>query len=544
MSVMDADSIVIGSGAGGLSAALALATQGQKVIVLEQHYTPGGWCHSFTKQGYRFNPGVHYVGELSEGEFSRKIFESLGLGGELAFFEMNPDGFEHCYLGQQKVFNYVAGCERLEEAFIHDFPREASGLNSYFGILRNAMNEFHNVVNCGNLVDYLKLPLVAPTLSRLGLFSLSSIIKSRIADPKLQLLLSIQCGDQGLTPKNTSFLLHTGISKHLIGGGYYPKGGAQAIPWAMIRKLKKLGGDVKVGKEVRSIIVETIRGKRRAIGVTLADGRQLRANNIVSNADPGQTFGKLIDKKHLSSRLLRKVKNTKYSLSSVILFLAVDLDLRQYGFDSGNTWYADTPDIEKHANELKDPSIYERRSNFPVIFISIPSLKDPSSWNGKAHTMEVLTLVSYDKFAEFEDSMSDTRSDAYLRLKDKITDMFLNNLDIICPEIRKNIVFQDLGTPITNNYYARATNGCVYGTENSIRQLGPFGYKNTTEIENLTLTGASTGYHGVVGATFTGIKAAASILGGDWRTMIESPPNTAKLQILSSEHFEKKAASI
>lgn len=44
---MDVNSIVIGSGAGGLTAALALARGGDRVLVLEQHYLPGGWCHSF-----------------------------------------------------------------------------------------------------------------------------------------------------------------------------------------------------------------------------------------------------------------------------------------------------------------------------------------------------------------------------------------------------------------------------------------------------------------------------------------------------------------
>ena len=74
------DTVVIGSGIGGLTAALCHAQAGEKVIVIEQHYVPGGWSHSFTMDGNQFNTGVHYIGELSKGGLLRNIFEGLGLG--------------------------------------------------------------------------------------------------------------------------------------------------------------------------------------------------------------------------------------------------------------------------------------------------------------------------------------------------------------------------------------------------------------------------------------------------------------------------------
>ena len=139
----DVDAVVIGSGAGGLAAAVALARAGKKVIVFEQHYVPGGWCHSFQRGGYRFSPGVHYVGKLEAGGRLREVYEGLGVAGDVEFCELNADGYDHVLIGGDR-FDIPKGRERFAGRLKRRFPGEArqrSGRGKTFDSARQAERE-------------------------------------------------------------------------------------------------------------------------------------------------------------------------------------------------------------------------------------------------------------------------------------------------------------------------------------------------------------------------------------------------------------------
>ena len=110
----------------------------------------------------------------------------------------------------------------------------------------------------------------------------------------------------------------------------------------------------------------------------------------------------------------------------------------------------------------------------------------------------------------------------------------LNTLERIIPGAKQNIAQVELGTPKTNEFYVNSTDGNVYGTEKTLNQVGPFSYKNKTEIQNLYLCGASTLSHGVGGATASGVATAAIILNCDKEDLLPDDP-TQHLRIYDAE---------
>ncbi len=521
------DSIIVGSGAGGLSSALCLARAGQKILMLEQHDVPGGWCHSFTLKGQRFSPGVHYVGLIGKGEGTHELLRGLGVANDMVFFEMNKKGYEHCHIGDEK-FSMPSGIENLKIKLCKRFPKEKKAIINYVDLIKTIHLQMMEVPKMNGFWDYITIPFKTRYVGKFGLFTLKRVIDWHIKDPLLKTILNIQCGDHGLPPFKASFLVHSILMAHYFEGGFYPMGGGGGYVKAFTKRIKSLGGEIKTKSKVDRILVEN--GK--AIGVKLENGEVINADRVISNADPTITFLDLIGENNISKKLKKRLDNTKYSVTSLILFLTLDIDVTKYGIDSGNIWKISEPDLDAVYGNLTKNDILSG-DEFKGVFLSCTSLKDPASFNGRYHNFEIVTFLDYSAFEQFEKG-KDYHTEEYDAFKNKLLNKMLNTVESLIPDARKHVIQAELGTPMTNNYYINSTRGNVYGTEKTLKGVGPFAFKAKTEIENLYLTGASTLSHGVGGATNSGIETAAKILGCKTQDLLIED-ESQKLQIYDAE---------
>ena len=523
------DTIVIGSGSGGLTAAVALARAGQRVLVLEQHYLPGGFCQSFSLSGYRFSPGVHYLGELGPGGGLRRLYEGLGLGDDLEFCEMNPEGYDH-FLIEDERFDVPKGFDRWFARLCERFPHEREGLKAYFDTCHRINAD---ICKCDRLLSFpeiLSVPFRAPSLIRWGFRTQEALLDQTVHDPMLRAVLSAQSGNHGLAPSRVSLPLHASMSVHYDNGAYYPRGGAKRIPLAYIKALRRRGGQIRLRARVQRILVE----RGRAVGVELTSGERINARSIISNADPAVTFGKLLGPEH-GRREREKAQRAEYSVSMISVFGAVDLDLRRFGYDSGNYWWYRRRDVG---------ALYERMerslpgAQVDGLFLAITTLKDPSHRRDKTHTIEMFTFVPYAPFERWKGTAPNERGPEYERLKESLADKMVAAAENVIPGIGRAMRFRSVASPLSNDFYCETPRGCAYGTAKTPWQMGPFSFATRSSEEGLYSCGASTLSHGVAGTAMTGLAAAAKVLHAERLEDLLAPPD-GSIRIYPSDRPEE-----
>jgi phytoene dehydrogenase-like protein len=502
---VDYDAVVIGSGIGGLTAALTLARAGQRVLVLEQHYLPGGWAHSFALEGYTFSPGVHYVGEVGPTGGLRRLLEGLGVARHVRLRELSRDGYDHLCLGGER-YDVPAGRERHIEALGRRFPRHAAAITRYFRTLRQVYEELQRVDQLFHFPDVLRAPARAPTLFRFGFRPLASVLDAcGIDDPLLRGFLTAQCGNHGLAPDQVSFPVHAAMIEHYLEGGYYPVGGARRLVAGYLRELRAHRGEIRLSTRVSRILLE----RGRAVGVELATGERIRARTVISNADPAVTYGRLLDPTDAPLQRWR-AKRAKRSVSALSLLLATDLDLPRLGYDSGNYWWYRDHDVGRafHDMQRRVPT-----GSIDALFVAISTLKDPAMRSDGRHTLEMFTFVPWEPFAQWGETVTGARPADYEAHKRALEGRMLDAAERVIPGLRDHVVFSSLGTPLTNDFYCETARGACYGTAKTAFQVGPFSFPTRTSIPALYQCGASTVSHGIAGAAISGLFVVRDVLG-------------------------------
>lgn len=278
---------------GGMVAALMLAHDGKRVVILEKHNFTGGRLSSFKKQGFTVDLGCHTISRGAKGPAVWPL-ERCGIKDAIQFDVVRPQSRWH-----GEVFR---------------FPRDLKGQipdDDYDGIMQF-------------FADVKAFPKhLIPLMDQ---FTTEDMLNQYTTNAAVGSGVSRACGMYGGTPQwqlaAGEFIRDMQAEAACHSSGY-PKGGCQGITNAYVDALKKFGAEIKLNTPVEKILVKD--GK--AYGVLTEDGTEYDADIIISNADIQMTMLKLVGEDKLPADYVEKFKNLVWGNTSTVVKVALDAQL-------------------------------------------------------------------------------------------------------------------------------------------------------------------------------------------------------------------------
>ncbi len=500
------DAIVIGSGMGGMTSAAILAKLGQRVLVLEQHYTPGGFTHAFKRPGYEWDVGVHAVGEvtlhsalgrlLAHLTDSRLKWASLGPVYDEFYF---PDGFR---------IDFPDSPQQFRANLVEAFPDEVEAIDGYLAEIRKVTKAMRGYYLSKALPRWLKgvadLTLASDAQTHLERLTLD-VVNGLTDDPKLRALMVAQWGYYGSPPSRSSFAIQALVVKHFSHGGFYPVGGSKRIAVEMLKTVADAGGYTQIRADVDEILIR----KGKATGVRLKDGTEYSAKTIVSAAGVQSTMNHLLPAEYREKDWAKGVRALNPAPAHVCLYLGFKGDITQAGASAANKWFYRTWDCEQ-TDWLVAPG--EEIPEAPCLYCSFPSLKDPEHDPGPEvrHTGEVVTFVPFEVFEKWRDTRWMKRGDEYEAFKKEIEDELLKQFLKEMPELEPMLDHVELSTPLSTDHFVRPSKGSIYGIEPTPERFRTSELSARSKVKNLYFSGSEVASVGVMGAMVGGMLAAVA----------------------------------
>lgn len=511
------DAIVVGAGIGGLTSAALLAQKGLSVLVVEMHYELGGCATVFSRvgkgQGYEFDVGLHYIGDCEREGLIPRILRGAGVE-HVDFIEQDPAGFDSLYFPDFE-FRIPRGAEQFKQRLLELFPREKKGIERYFKLL----DQVWSIMGVhGRPLKALQVyPRCMLALRHINA-TVAGFLDTCTHDQRLRAILTGQLGVYHQPPSRASLMGHAGVTMHFMQGSFYPAGGGQVISDRLAEAIESKGNKILLRTKVQRMLIEG----GRVVGVEFSNKalgtRCAYAPIVISNADLKQTMLNLVGESEISTRTAQRTKAYEMSPGMGVVYLGIRRDLAQEGMRNTNLRIYPSYDFEAAYRDVQNDVLSER----PHVFVGNASLKDPHNPKVAPEGITNLQLMSVTPSSfsawkiteqEYKDG-SYRKNPRYLEMKEKFAAAVIRETERVIPNLSRDIVFQEVSTPITMMRYTDASNGTSYGMSLIPSQFLHNRPGAKTDIKGLFMCGANMrNGHGIFGAMTSGVEAAAMVVG-------------------------------
>lgn len=498
------DALIIGSGMGGLTTAAFLSELGWKVAVLEQHYTAGGYTHSYERKGYEWDVGLHYIGEMGSLTLARRLMDFI-TGGQLQWASLGSI-YDRFFIGD-KVFDAKAGKQAYRDELVSRFPQETKAIDAYLVRLVK-VRRLIPLFAVAKLLKPWQRKLVQPVLDmvlpRDFNMTTGEMMAELTSNRDLIAVLTGQWGDHGLPPGQSSFIIHTLVASHYLEGAYFPIGGSWRIADTILPKIRAAGGEVFTYARVKQILVE--QGKTQ--GVLMEDGTRIDCACVVSSAGVVNTFEHLLPATEVARAGYDKLLPSTAHLG---VYIGLKQTAQALGLPKTNFWIYPSNDYDGVLQRFMD----DKDAPFPIVYISFPSAKDPDferRYPGKA-TVEIVAPCAYAWFEKWEATIWGKRGDDYESVKAQWGERLMAVLYDKMPQLQGQVDYFEVSTPLSTNWFSGYQRGEAYGLSHDPQRFKQDWLGPRTKIDGLWLTGQDVMSVGIVGAMVGGTLTATAIAG-------------------------------
>ena len=462
--------VVIGSGFGGLAAAVRLGARGYRVSVLEKRDAPGGRAYVYRQDGFTFDAGptivtVPYLFDDLWQLAGRVRSDDVELVPITPFYRIRFDDGSH--------FDYTGDADQMRAEIAKFSPQDVPAYDRFLATSKEACRIGYVERGHVSFADWRTMAKMIPEMLQQQAYrSVASVVASHFRHPKLRVVFSFHPLLIGGNPFSVSaiYCLVAYLEKHW--GVHFAMGGTGELVRGLVGLIEGQGNTVHLNSEVREITVEN----QTAKGVVLADGRKIAADIVVSNADSAWTYRHLIAPEHRKRWTDRKIARMKYSMSLFVWYFGTR---RKY------------PDVQHHTillgerykELLRDIFRRHKLSDDFSLYLHRPTATDAALAPPGCDTFYVLSPVPH------LDSGTDWHNEAE-RYR-KLISEYLSAT--ILPGLEDVIVSQRIMTPQDFQDELLSYKGAAFGMEPLISQTAYFRPHNKSEdIANLFIVGAGT----------------------------------------------------